>query len=81
MIARKRRVVKRALKRETATRVRRRIEQAQSVASRSNGVGTLERARAQRILDEYGVSASDNVTQSRHRFRGWWRVFSEPMAR
>lgn len=75
-----RRVVKRTIKRDTATGLRRRIENAQATATRTSGVGTPERLRAQKVLDEYGVTAYDRVTQSRHRFRGWWRVFAEPMS-
>lgn len=73
-----RRRIKRTIKRDAATAVRRRIEHAQQVAIRT-GMSTPEGARAQKVLDEYGVTAYDNITQSRHRFRGWWRVFAEPM--
>jgi hypothetical protein len=78
-----RRTVKRTIKRDTATRIRRRLENAQDVVRRPQGVSEpharrIERARAQQLLDAHEVSVYDTITQARHRFGGWWRVFAAP---
>jgi hypothetical protein len=73
MASRNRRVVKRAMTRRIATDVRQEIEQAQSVAQRTTGI---EHARAQRVLDRFGVGQRDNITQSQHRVLRYWRVYA-----
>jgi hypothetical protein len=81
---RTRRVVKRAMTRRIATEVRHRIEEAQGIALAGNSLGDADQRtrlrllRAQAVLDKYGVTMYEKVTQSRHRIARYWRVYADP---
>lgn len=75
---RDRRTVRRAIRRSTATAVRREIEQAQRDVALAD-VTDPRRERGVELLTRYGVTRDDVVTQSRRRVRGWWRVYAQPV--
>jgi hypothetical protein len=75
----RRRVVKRAMTRAKATEVRRRVESAQrAVRADLSTTDAAMRGRARETLDRFGVTAYENVTQSRHRVMRFWRVYADP---
>lgn len=79
---RNRRTVKRAMTERIATEVRHKIEAAQKVVLDGNPLGEADARtrvrllRAQKTLDEYGVTAYEEVTQSQKRALRYWRVYA-----
>ena len=71
---RNRRTVKRAMTEAKATEVRRKIENAQKVALTTSD--SYKHLAATDVLDRYGVTVHENVTQSRKRVLRYWRVYA-----
>jgi hypothetical protein len=73
-------VIRRTIKRKTATTIRRRIEAAQAKVRAGEPHPVFsdpEYQRAQRTLEEFGVTQYEDVFQSRKRVFGWWRIYAD----